>query len=100
MTYCYNDEMAKLQALQSTVLTVNAANINWTGLRLMDLYYNGWTDPVPQKAPAPTLPKLILLLLVSTDTWQITKCVRVQRLREGSKMEVIVTRWYVSWSNF
>jgi hypothetical protein len=27
--------------------------------------------------------KLILLLLVSTDTWQTTKCVRVQRLREG-----------------
>ena len=29
------------------------------------------------------VPKLILLLLVSTDTWQTTKCVRVQRLREG-----------------
>jgi len=27
--------------------------------------------------------KLILLLLVSTDTWQTTKCVRVQWLREG-----------------
>jgi len=27
--------------------------------------------------------KLILLLLVSSDTWQTTKCVRVQRLREG-----------------
>jgi len=27
--------------------------------------------------------KLILLLLVSTDTWQTTKCARVQRLREG-----------------
>ena len=27
--------------------------------------------------------KLILLLLVSTDTWQTTKYARVQRLREG-----------------
>jgi len=27
--------------------------------------------------------KLILLLLVSTDTWQTTKCVQVQWLREG-----------------
>jgi len=28
-----------------------------------------------------------MFLLVSTDTWQTTKCVRVQWLREGSKMD-------------
>ena len=30
-----------------------------------------------------TITKLVLVLLVSTDTWQTTMCVRVQWLREG-----------------
>jgi hypothetical protein len=35
------------------------------------------------RSPRALVIKLILLLLVLTDTWQTTKCVRVQRLREG-----------------
>jgi hypothetical protein len=31
-----------------------ATNLNRTGLRLMDLCYDGWTDSVPQKAPTST----------------------------------------------
>ena len=37
-------------------LGYTSTNINRTGLRLMDLCYNGWTDRVPQKAPTSTLP--------------------------------------------
>ena len=43
--------------------------------------------------------KLILLLLVSTDTWQTTKCVRVQRLREGLQNGGHRDPLVRSWSN-
>jgi hypothetical protein len=39
-----------------------STNLNRTGLRLMDLCYDGWTDRVPQKAPTSTNRELLHFL--------------------------------------
>jgi len=59
----------------------------------MKLYFGDWAASIALTT------KLILLLLVLTDTWQTTKYYEFKGCARDSKMEVIVTRWYVSWSN-
>jgi len=41
-------------ASETIQLGYNSTDLNRTGLRLMDLCYDGWTDRVPQKAPTST----------------------------------------------
>jgi hypothetical protein len=46
-----------------------STNLNRTGLRLMDLCYDGWTDRVPQKAPTSTNTKkteVVLLIFANS----------------------------------